>query len=124
VIDAWRHWKSLIIKVAKLEDKRISIKKLLERYEATDGVTCENGIRFDFRYVSVNYNCCIIKTDYKDYIAMEILLKLLYPRNTKGVFYQQVIVSTCVCSTTKHIHVLTCHGRRMMWNWISTTPPS
>ena len=32
--------------------------------------------------------------DYKDFFALEILLKLLYPRNTKGLFYKQAAVST------------------------------
>ncbi len=34
------------------------------------------------------------KTDYTDYIAMEMLLELLYPRNSKGVLYKHVMVST------------------------------
>ena len=30
---------------------------------------------------------------------MELLLKLLYPRNTKEVIYKKVLVSNCYCLT-------------------------
>ena len=43
---AWRQWTTLILKVAMLETKGNLIKKLLEKYEATERVIYRNGTIF------------------------------------------------------------------------------
>lgn len=94
VVGNWRHWKAVIIKVANMESKRSSIKKLLEQYDIQDGITYENGNKiYIMREISsLNNYFVFFIPDYQDYIAIQLLLKLLYPRSTKGILYKQVVV--------------------------------
>ncbi len=44
-IAAWNAWKKTIIKVAEVESKRASIKKVLQNYkQVPEGLSQENGI--------------------------------------------------------------------------------
>ncbi len=54
----------MIIKVAQLEARRNSIKKLLEQYDIKDGITYENGNTIYLKTSSLN----VLIPDYQDYI--------------------------------------------------------
>ncbi len=47
----------MIIKVAQLEARRNSIKKLLEQYDIKDGITYENGNTIYLKTLSLNTWC-------------------------------------------------------------------
>lgn len=92
VVSEWDGWMAKIVEVAKCEATRAPIAKLLTEYGVNIPIT--KMVR-TIASIKSNLIFCIYKlSDYKHFIVLQMLMKLLFAKGTRGaILYKHYLVS-------------------------------
>ena len=94
MLGEWDGWVRKIVEVGKVESSRAPVARLLALLEQSpEEVTQEEGESFSFYVCNLPLHAFPNCTDYKDFIMIKLVMKLIFNKGMKGIFFKHFEVS-------------------------------